>query len=272
MINRGFASACKGAYLAYVTAARAKQSTIYRAKPNPPKKGYTMHLAIIMDGNGRWAQLQGKPRQAGHKKGASNVRTITNWCAKHDIGYLTLYAFSTENWNRPKTEVDFLMKLLERYLRDEAKTYHDNAIRFRAIGDIDFFSQPLKHLILDLESSTSHYTNLTQTLALNYGSRNEITRACRKIVLASPKLSDDPQEAAKALESTLANALDTADMPDVDLLIRTGGEQRLSNFLLWQASYAELAFTQTLWPDFNTNELARIIEEFHSRTRRFGGL
>lgn len=230
------------------------------------------HLAIIMDGNGRWAQLQGKPRQAGHKKGASNVRTITNWCAKHDIGYLTLYAFSTENWNRPKTEVDFLMKLLERYLRDEAKTYHDNAIRFRAIGDIDFFSQPLKHLILDLESSTSHYTNLTQTLALNYGSRNEITRACRKIVLASPKLSDDPQEAAKALESTLANALDTADMPDVDLLIRTGGEQRLSNFLLWQASYAELAFTQTLWPDFNTNELARIIEEFHSRTRRFGGL
>lgn len=231
------------------------------------------HLAIIMDGNGRWAQLQGKARQAGHKKGASNVRTITNWCAKHNIAYLTLYAFSTENWNRPKTEVEFLMKLLERYLRDEAKTYHDNGIRFRAIGDIAFFSEPLKHLILDLESATSHYTTLTQTLALNYGSRNEIARACHKILLdGALDRSQSPQEAAKALESAISAALDTADMPDVDLLIRTGGEQRLSNFLLWQASYAELAFSQTLWPDFGTDELAAIIDDFRARTRRFGAL
>lgn len=231
------------------------------------------HIAIIMDGNGRWAQMQGKARHIGHKKGAKNVRVITDWCAKHEIQFLTLYAFSTENWNRPKKEVDFLMRLLERYLRDEAPTYHENEIKFRAIGDIETFSQPLRDLIYTLESSTKSYTKLTQTLALNYGSRNEIARACYKILQANmANGAQSPQEAVKALESTLANALDTADMPDVDLLIRTGGEQRLSNFLLWQASYAELAFTHTLWPDFNTNELARIIEEFHSRTRRFGGL
>lgn len=231
------------------------------------------HLAIIMDGNGRWAQMQGKSRHIGHRKGAKNVRVITDWCAKHDIKYLTLYAFSTENWNRPKKEVDFLMKLLERYLRDESPTYHENEIRFRAIGDIAAFSAPLRALICELESSTKHYTKLTQTLALNYGSRNEIARACHKILLANMSSpAQSPQEAAKALESAITRELDTADMPDVDLLIRTGGEQRLSNFLLWQASYAELAFSETLWPDFNTNELVRIIEHFYSRTRRFGGL
>lgn len=248
------------------------------------------HIAIIMDGNGRWAQMQGKARHIGHKKGAKNVRIITDWCAKHEIKFLTLYAFSTENWNRPKKEVDFLMRLLERYLRDEAPTYHENEIKFRAIGDIEMFSQPLRDLIYTLESSTRNYTKLTQTLALNYGSRNEITRACAKILAQSQDIQERKKHSLhageshladaldsgaldhKALESALQAHLDTADMPDVDLLIRTGGEQRLSNFLLWQASYAELAFTHTLWPDFNTNELARIIEEFHSRTRRFGGL
>lgn len=257
-----------------------------------------------MDGNGRWAQIQGKSRQVGHKKGAKNVRFITDWCAKNHIAYLTLYAFSTENWNRPKKEVDFLMKLLERYLQEETQTYHQNKIRFRAIGDIDFFYQPLKSLIYNLESQTATYTNLTQTLALNYGSRNEIARACIKALAESNVCNKNIAQESnnkskkrfldsslpfanstqingdyaihtinpKEMESLIHQHLDTTDMPDVDLLIRTGGEQRLSNFLLWQASYAELAFTKTLWPDFGSDELKGIIQDFYLRQRRFGGL
>ncbi len=232
-----------------------------------PKHSSISHLAIIMDGNGRWAQMQGKTRQIGHKKGASNVRKITDWCAKQGIKFLTLYAFSTENWNRPKKEVDFLMKLLEQYLKQEVKTYHKNNIRFRAIGDIDFFYQPLKSLILDLESQTASYTNLTQVLALNYGSRNEIARTFLKIANQHQNLAS---KTPTQIESLIDENLDTKDMPDVDLLIRTGGEERLSNFLLWQISYAEFYFTKTLWPEFQTTELATIIENFQERERRFG--
>lgn len=269
----------------------AQITTTTQAKGEKMPQDKTLkHLAIIMDGNGRWAQMQGKSRQVGHRKGAQNVRAITDWCAKHDISYLTLYAFSTENWNRPKKEVDFLMKLLEKYLRDEASTYHKNKIRFRAIGNIATFSQPLKSMILELESQTAHYTNLTQALALNYGGRNEIARAYAKIVgecvggvdsgaesknadfaLSVVKMLDSDRD-FKQMEALVQRHLDTADMPDVDLLVRTGGEQRLSNFLLWQASYAELAFSKTLWPDFGSDELAEIIEGFYQRQRRFGGL
>lgn len=301
------------------------------------------HLAIIMDGNGRWAQSHNKPRREGHKAGASVVREITTWCAKHTIEYLTLYAFSTENWKRPKAEVDFLMKLLRQYLKNEKKTYLENNIRFKAIGDISSFSNPLKEMIFDLEESTQNNTNLTQILALNYGSRNEIARCFQKLLRASrggngvsggsenlrgekpnnenltgltegfggdltgelggnlggslanglmgggagsstgDKNSEggrfcagDTWEALEQdtarLEQAISAHLDTHFAPDVDLLIRTGGEMRISNFLLWQISYAELHFTQTFWPDFTTRELENIIAEFRTKSRRFGGL
>ncbi|PAF54332.1 di-trans,poly-cis-decaprenylcistransferase [Helicobacter sp. 13S00482-2] len=219
-----------------------------------------------MDGNGRWAKQKGKIRTQGHKKGIQTVREITKWCAKNDISYLSLYAFSTENWNRPKTEVDFLMKSLEKYLLQETHTYHQNNIRFKAIGNIETFSNPLKTLIKDLEQSTSSNTALTQILALNYGSKDEIKRAFEKILLE--KTYEKESDIQKLIESNL----DTSEIPDVDLLIRTGGEMRLSNFLLWQISYAELFFTPTLWPDFNTNELREIIQSYQTRIRRFGSL
>ena len=289
------------------------------------------HLAIIMDGNGRWAQSHNKPRREGHKAGASVVREITTWCAKHTIEYLTLYAFSTENWKRPKAEVDFLMKLLRQYLKNEKKTYLENNIRFKAIGDISSFSNPLKEMIFDLEESTQNNTNLTQILALNYGSRNEIARCFQKLLRASRegngrsgqeqrenlaglmegfggdlageregKLGGSPmgsgagnttgdknsegsgfcagdtwealEEDTACIEQAISAHLDTHFAPDVDLLIRTGGEMRISNFLLWQISYAELHFTQTFWPDFTTRELENIITEFRTKSRRFGGL
>ena len=229
------------------------------------------HIAIIMDGNGRWAQMRGKGRKAGHKEGAKKVREITTWCAKNHIAYLTLYAFSTENWARPKQEVDFLLKLLEKYLKNEAKTYHKHQIRFRAIGDISAFSKTLQNLITQLESSTSNYTNLTQVLALNYGSRDELARSFGKILKSLSKTTQIPQKSSD-IQALINKNLDTYGLPDVDLLIRTGGEQRLSNFLLWQASYAELYFSKTLFPDFGTRELERIITDFGKRVRRFGGL
>ena len=302
------------------------------------------HLAIIMDGNGRWAQSHNKPRREGHKAGASVVREITTWCAKHTIEYLTLYAFSTENWKRPKAEVDFLMKLLRQYLKNEKKTYLENNIRFKAIGDISSFSNPLKEMIFDLEESTQNNTNLTQILALNYGSRNEIARCFQKLLRASREgngasggsenlrgekpsnenlagltegfdgdfagelgsglavglMGGSPMRNGAGgsaegknskgdgfcvgdtwgalegdtarLEQAISVHLDTHFAPDVDLLIRTGGEMRISNFLLWQISYAELHFTQTFWPDFTTRELENIIAEFRTKSRRFGGL
>lgn len=223
------------------------------------------HLAIIMDGNGRWAQIRNKPRKTGHQEGAKVVRDITIWCAKNSIKYLTLFAFSTENWKRPKTEVDFLMKLLLKYLKKEKSTYLQNDIRFKAIGNIEVFNNPLKDMICELEESTKMHTSLTQTLALNYGSRDEITRTFKKL------LKNPPQE-LENLESLIAKNLDTCDFPDVDLLIRTGGEMRISNFLLWQISYAELYFTPTYWPEFNTTELSDIIKSYKKKERRFGGL
>lgn len=219
-----------------------------------------------MDGNGRWAKQKGKVRTYGHKKGIQIVREITQWCAKNDVAYLSLYAFSTENWNRPKTEVNFLMKSLEKYLLEEANTYYENNIKFKAIGDINNFSNPLKTLIKELEQNTQNNTALTQVLALNYGSRDEIKRTFEKIFLQKS------YEKQPDLKQLIESNLDTAGMPDVDLLIRTGGEMRLSNFLLWQSSYAELFFTPTLWPDFTSEELEKIIQSYQKRTRRFGAL
>lgn len=277
-----------------------------------------------MDGNGRWAKNRALPRTEGHKEGANAVREITKWCAKNHIQYLTLYAFSTENWLRPKKEVDFLMRLLEKYLKNEERTYSDNNIRFKAIGDISAFSPKLRDLIVKLESKTAQNTALTQILALNYGAKDEAARAIMKIIdsrktcestapslrdlatpnrgnqklnelslqdLASvqswqfaefanevkqpstkksPKSSADSQKSKADILAEFESALDTANIPPVDLLIRTGGEMRLSNFLLYQCAYAELYFSKTLFPDFKVAELERIIADFKSRHRRFG--
>lgn len=225
------------------------------------------HLAIIMDGNGRWAQMRGEKRIEGHKVGANVVRQITQWCAKSSIATLTLYAFSTENWKRPKYEVEFLMKMLKNYLDEELETYQKNNIRFFAIGDIEIFSSALKQKILEVEEMTKNNTALNQVLALNYGSKDELSRAVFKS-------KEEIQKAKnfKEVQEVIAQSLDTAPFSDVDLLIRTGGEQRLSNFLLWQCSYAELFFTPTLWPDFEIGELEKIVQSFHARHRRFGGL
>jgi len=219
------------------------------------------HIAIIMDGNGRWAQLKGQKRVKGHEAGAEIVRKVTTYCSEHpDVEQLTLYAFSTENWKRPKLEVEFLMKLLERYLKKELDTYMKNNIRFKPIGDLSGFSRPLLTTIEIVEEKTKHNNGLVQNLALNYGAKNEIVRAANTLVASETPIT----------EESLSMALDCS-MP-VDLLIRTGGDHRLSNYLLWQAAYAELFFVNTLWPDFSTFELETIIRQFTTIERRFGGL
>lgn len=219
------------------------------------------HIAIVMDGNGRWAEAQGKNRTFGHERGAETVRAITTYCAAHnEIDRLTLYAFSTENWKRPKLEVEFLMKLLEKYLKNERATYLENNIRFEPIGDLSIFSKSLRNVIDDVQNATQACNGLTQCLALNYGGRDEIVRAANALHQRGETISID----------SLNAQLDCSQ--DVDLLIRTGGDQRLSNFLLWQAAYAELFFTTTLWPEFSADELESIIKKFKTIERRFGGL
>jgi len=215
-----------------------------------------------MDGNGRWATQRGMQRIRGHERGAEVVREITTYCANHpEVEVLTLYAFSTENWKRPKMEVEFLMKLLENWLRKELPTYQREGVRFETIGDLSKFSPRLQERIAETKELTRGNRKLTQVLALNYGGRDEIIRACRKACRAGVELN----------EANFEEFLD-ADLGDVDMMVRTGGEQRISNFLLWRAAYAELFFTPTLWPDFTAQELERLIEEFKGRERRFGAL
>jgi undecaprenyl diphosphate synthase len=222
---------------------------------NTPK-----HIAIIMDGNGRWAKTRGKIRTFGHNAGAKKVIEITKKASDLKIKYLTLYAFSTENWKREKSEVDFLMKLLSQFLKKELSTLMKNNIKFKTIGDISKLSKKLQDTISSTVEKTQNNSGLTQILAINYGSKDEITRAIKKIKLENID------------EDSLSKALDTGDFSDVDMLIRTGGEKRLSNFLLWQSAYAELFFTDTLWPDFSMQEFSEMVEEFKNRERRFGGI
>ena len=219
------------------------------------------HVAIIMDGNGRWAQQQGLPRVKGHERGAEVVRDIMTFASRHEeIEVLTLYAFSTENWKRPKAEVEFLMKLLARYLKKELNVYLENNVRFHAIGDLSRFSPALQKLIRETEERTAGCTGLYHHLALNYGAKDEIVRAVNALQAKGENVTSESLNAA-------------LDAPEaVDLLIRTGGDHRLSNYLLWQAAYAELFFTRTLWPDFTAPELQSIIDEFKAVERRFGGL
>jgi len=216
-----------------------------------------------MDGNGRWANERGLKRTKGHEKGAEVIRDITMYCADHPmIETVTFYAFSTENWKRPKLEVEFLMKLLDRYLKNELSTYREQGVRFQAIGNIDALSKPLQKRIAQTEELTKTNTKLTQVLALNYGARAEITTAVNQLITEGKK---------SVTEEDISSALQTP-YTDIDLLIRTSGEERLSNFLLWQLSYSEFNFTPTLWPDFTAQELDEIIKDFKQRSRRFGGV
>ena len=220
------------------------------------------HLAIIMDGNGRWAAERGLRRTKGHEAGIETVRKITEYCADDpEIETLTLYAFSTENWKRPKMEVDYLMHLLNKYVRLERDRYMEHGIRFQTIGDMSPFSDKLQRTLEETAALTRANRKLTQILALNYGGRDEIVRSVRRLLAAGEELS----------EEALSRHLDTP-YSDVDLLIRTSGEQRLSNFLLWQLSYTELAFTETYWPDFTVDELRTILDDYRSRQRKFGGI
>lgn len=227
------------------------------------------HIAVIMDGNGRWARKRGMPRVFGHRQGAETVRRVVEAAAEAGVQYLTLFGFSTENWSRPQEEVQELMGLLRYYVRSNVAELHKNGVRLRVIGERERIERDVLDIIEQAETLTAGNTRLHLTIAFSYGARQEI-------VLAMRKLAEDVQAGKLAPEdidiSTVGNALLTADLPDPDLLIRTSGEQRISNFLLWQIAYAELVFTDTLWPDFGKSDLDEAIRIFQSRDRRFGGV
>jgi undecaprenyl diphosphate synthase len=225
------------------------------------------HVAIIMDGNGRWAKARGLPRALGHQRGAEAVRRIVEAAREIGISYLTLYAFSSENWKRPPSEVDDLMGLLRLYLRRELAELHRNQVRLRFIGDRSRLASDIVALLAEGERMTARNGGLTLVLAINYGSHAEIIGAVRRIAADAAAGVFD----ARAIDEALFHRyLETAEIPDPDLLIRTSGEQRLSNFLLWQAAYAELVFVDTLWPDFNKDSLQDAVHEFQRRERRYG--
>lgn len=225
------------------------------------------HIAIIMDGNGRWAKQKGFLRASGHKEGTKAVRDVVEGSAEIGVKNLTLYAFSTENWNRPKLEVDTLMRLLVSSLKKEIKTLQENDIRLNSIGNISNLPNKARKELLDVIEKTSTNKRMTLTLALSYGSREEITNCFKQIAskIKSEELSLDAVD-----ESVINKHLYTQNLPDVDLLIRTSGEQRISNFLLWQIAYAELYFTKILWPDYRREDLFEAIYNYQNRERRFG--
>ncbi|MBQ1491423.1 MAG: isoprenyl transferase [Blautia sp.] len=225
------------------------------------------HVAIILDGNGRWAKAKGMPRSYGHIKGCANLETIVDEAKDIGIKYLTVYAFSTENWKRSREEVEGLMKLFRQYLKKCIKIAEVNQICMRVIGDVSAFDKDIQESIRTLEEFSKDFKEMYFQIALNYGSRDEITRAVKQMAteVAEGKLS--PEEIT---EDVISSHLDTKDIPDPDLMIRTSGEERLSNYLLWQLAYSEFVFTPVPWPDFDRKELLRCIEEYNSRDRRFG--
>ncbi|WP_396602244.1 isoprenyl transferase [Algibacter sp. R77976] len=236
-------------------------------KNNVLKKALPKHIAIIMDGNGRWAKQQGMLRAFGHENGTKSVKQTVEACAELGVENLTLYAFSTENWNRPKLEVQTLMKLLVSSLKKEIKTLQDNNIKLSAIGSLNTLPKKVYRELTEVIESTKGNTRMTLTLALSYGSREEILNTVKEI---SIKVKNNIISAENIDESIINEHLYTQNLPDVDLLIRTSGEQRISNFLLWQIAYAELYFTSVLWPDFTKQHLYEAIIEYQKRERRFG--
>ncbi len=227
------------------------------------------HVAIILDGNGRWAKAKGMPRNYGHMQGAKAVEDILVDARDIGIKYLTVYAFSTENWSRPEAEVSALMTILRNYLKTSIKKSMKNNVRCRVIGERSRLSEDILSAIEELEEATKDNTGLTFTIAINYGSRDEITRAVRKI---SEKVKAGEVSPADITEQMIADNLDTDFLPDPDLLIRTCNEQRISNFLLWQCAYTEFYYTPVAWPDFNKEELLKAVESYAGRNRKFGGL
>ena len=226
------------------------------------------HIAIILDGNGRWAKKRGMPRSYGHVKGCANLETICDDMKELGVKYLTVYAFSTENWKRSREEVEGLMKLFRNYLKKCIKIAERNKMRVRVIGDITAFDKDIQERIAYLEEFSKKYDELHFQIALNYGSRDEITRAVNKML-------EDQKEGrlqGPVTEETISDYLDTAGLPDPDLLIRTSGEERLSNYLLWQLAYTEFYFTNVPWPDFKKDELVKAIEKYNERDRRYGGV
>ena len=225
------------------------------------------HIAIILDGNGRWAKAKGMPRNYGHAQGSKNVEKICEEAWRLGIKYLTVYAFSTENWSRPENEVAALMKLLRNYMKTCLKTAAKNDMKIRVIGDIEPLDDDIKSRIRELEAATTDNGGLNFTIALNYGSRDELTRAAQKM---AKDCAEGKIKAEEIDESVFETYLDTHGIPDPDMMIRTSGEQRLSNYLLWQLAYSEFYFTDVPWPDFTKEELVKAIEEYNHRHRRFG--
>ncbi len=231
---------------------------------NKAERVLPRHIAIIMDGNGRWAKKRSLPRTAGHAAGSKNFKTIARYCNKIGLEYLTVYAFSTENWKRPKDEVDNIMKILRDYLKD-AKNFKEENIKVKFIGNISVLDDDIKELIADAERESANATGLHLNIALNYGGRDEITHAVREIVRSGVS-------ADEITEDTIEKYLYTAGQPDPDYIIRPSGEYRLSNYLIWQAAYAEYWFSDVLWPDFKPKHLEQALDEYNHRQRRFGGV
>ena len=252
-----------------MTAETARTDEEGGPEPMSGRPGAPRHVAIIMDGNGRWAKRRGLPRVAGHRKGVEAAQVIVRAAGDLGIEVLTLYAFSSENWRRPATEIADLMDLLRRFIRRELGQLAEAGIRIKVIGDYHAFESDVVALIDDAIARTADNRRATLAVALNYGSQSELAAVARDLAREAKDGTLDPESID---ESTVAARLSTTELPPLDLLIRTSGEKRLSNFLLWQAAYAELHFTDTLWPDFDADELASAIAEFGRRERRFGGL
>jgi len=238
----------------------------YKKKKALPER-LPVHIAIVMDGNGRWAKRRGLPRSAGHSAGANQFRTITRYCNQIGIKYLTVYAFSTENWSRPQEEVNALMNLFKQYLEEALTDFREENIKTRFIGDLSAFNDELRGLIAQTEELSKDKTGLVLNIAMNYGGRDELTRAVRSIAKSVHSGETAPEDIAA---ETVAACLDTAGQPDPDLVIRPSGELRTSNFLIWQSAYAEYYFTPLLWPDFKTRDLDEAIHAYAKRSRRFG--
>ena len=234
-----------------------------REQSRPPR-----HIAIILDGNGRWAKKRGLPRTAGHAVGAENFRKIATYCKNIGVEYLTVYAFSTENWSRPAGEVSTIMKLLGKYLQEAIDTMERDHIRMKVLGDVEGLSPELREMVRRTDEISQQYEGFQANICLNYGGRDEIVKAARRYAEALAAGETD----AELTEERFSDYLYSAGIPDPDLLIRPGGEQRISNFLLWQCAYAEFYFTDVLWPDFTPEELDRAIAVYHSRDRRYGGV
>ncbi len=231
------------------------------------KRKIPNHIAIIMDGNGRWAQKRGLKRELGHRAGRKSVKKIVESCRELGVKNLTLYAFSTENWNRPRLEIDFLMQLLLLSLKDELKNLNKNNIKFETIGNLDRLPVKIKNYLKKVKETTKKNSKLTLTLALSYGSRNEIVDVVKEI---ADKVKNNIISSKNIDETIINNHLYTRNLPDVDLLIRTSGEKRISNFLLWQIAYSELYFSKKLWPDFRKKDLLKAVISYQNRERRFG--